>query len=222
MLSVAITAGNQWSSYFNTIGTHLDPSYTLGYYLYSSLAGGPYRSSNTVKYANSFGPVALELDARFNDANEGSDVAEKIAGNGYGLGLTFNATDNLLIALAVDSEDGDDESSDVDRQGIAVKGSFGGVSATLGYQQTDDGSDADVEQVQLWLGGNIGDKNRWSLGYGEVDGGGNATPTAVNLGFYHAIGGGLKLYYEGISLDADGSAERSDLDKHLFGMRIDF
>ena len=101
-----VDVGNQWSAYFNTFGTLISPTYTLGYYLYSSVGGGPYRASNTIKYANTFGPLYAELDVRLNDSNEGSDVAEKIRGNGIGLGLSFNVTDNITIAAAFDSEEG--------------------------------------------------------------------------------------------------------------------
>ncbi len=103
-----IDVGNQWSAYFDTFGTLISPTYSLGYYLYSSVGGGPYRSSNTIKYSNTFGPLYAELDVRLNDSGEGGDVAEKIRGNGVGLGLSFSVTDNITIAAAFDSEDGAD------------------------------------------------------------------------------------------------------------------
>ena len=102
-----VDIGNQWSSYFNTFGTLVSPTFTLGYYIYSSIGGAPYRASNTIKYSNTFGPVSLQLDVRLNDSDEDSDDAEKIRGNGVGLGLSFAVTDNITIAAAFDSEDGD-------------------------------------------------------------------------------------------------------------------
>ncbi len=104
-----IDIGNQWSAYFNTFGTQVSPSYSIGFYLYSSAAGGPYRASNTIKYSNSFGGVALEVDVRLNDdaSPEGGDVAEKLRGDGFGVGITFPVTSNITIALAADSEDRD-------------------------------------------------------------------------------------------------------------------
>ena len=65
-----IDVGNQWSAYFDTFGTLVSPTYTLGYYLYSSVGGGPFRASNTIKYSNSFGPLYLELDVRLNESAE--------------------------------------------------------------------------------------------------------------------------------------------------------
>ena len=104
-----IDAGNQWSSYFNTFGTLVSPTYTIGYYLYSSIGGAPYRASNTIKYSNSFGPIYAELDVRVNDdGNEGGDVAEKISGDGIGLGLSWAINDNFTIAAAWDAEEGAD------------------------------------------------------------------------------------------------------------------
>ena len=40
----SVNIGNQWSAYFDTLGTLISPTYTLGYYIYSSIGGGPYRS----------------------------------------------------------------------------------------------------------------------------------------------------------------------------------
>ncbi len=224
----SVTAGNQWSAYYNTVGTHLDPTYSLGYYLYSSLASGPYRSSNTIKYANDFGPVHLELDYRANDSSEGNDVAEKLAGNGVGIGLSIAATENLTFAVAHDREDRDDlttdpGSADMSRTAAAIKGTFGSFWGTLAYQNAEDKlTDTEVEQTQLWLGTKFGEKTSALLGLGEIDAGGSASPTAINLGVYHNIGGGLKLYYEGVSLDDDNATDVSSVDKHLLGMRIDF
>ena len=110
-----IDVGNQWSAYFNTFGTLISPTYSLGYYLYSSVGGGPYRASNTIKYSNSYGPVSLQLDVRLNDDNTDKDegvenekkgVAEnQLRGDGIGLGLSYAVTDNITIAAAFDSED---------------------------------------------------------------------------------------------------------------------
>lgn len=104
-----IDIGNQWSAYFNTFGTQVSPSYSIGYYLYSSAAGGPFRASNTIKYSNSFGGVALQVDVRLNDdaSPEGSDVAENLRGDGFGVGIVFPVTSSIKIALAADSEDRD-------------------------------------------------------------------------------------------------------------------
>ncbi|MGI9311808.1 MAG: porin [bacterium] len=100
-----VDVGNQWSAYFNTFGTLVSPTYSLGYYLYSSVGGGPFRASNTIKYSNSFGPLSAQLDIRLNESDEQSDVAEKINGDGVGLGLSFAVNDNITIAAAFDSED---------------------------------------------------------------------------------------------------------------------
>ena len=104
----SIDIGNQWSAYFDTFGTLISPTYTLGYYLYSSVGGGPYRTSNTIKYSNTFGPVYLELDYRLNGSDEPSEVAEKIRGDGFGLGVSFAVAKNITIAASMDSEGGVD------------------------------------------------------------------------------------------------------------------
>ncbi len=105
-----VDIGQQWSAYFDTFGTLISPTYTLGYYLYSSVGGGPFRASNTIKYSNSFGPLYAELDVRLNEESspESGDNAEKIRGDGIGLGLSWAVSDNITIAAAFDSEDGAD------------------------------------------------------------------------------------------------------------------
>ena len=104
----SVAVGNQWSAYFDTFGTLVSPTYTLGYYLYSSVGGAPFRASNTIKYSNTYGPLYLELDVRFNGSNEDSAAGEKIRGDGIGLGLSFAVNDNLTIAAAFDNETGGD------------------------------------------------------------------------------------------------------------------
>ncbi len=101
-----VDVGNQWSAYYDTFGTLVSPTYSLGYYLYSSVGGGPFRTSNTIKYSNTFGPLYAELDVRLDDGGSEHDDAEKIHGDGIGLGLSFSVTDNITIAAAFDSEDG--------------------------------------------------------------------------------------------------------------------
>jgi predicted porin len=227
-----VTAGNQWSAYYNSIGTFLSPTYTLGYYLYSSIVGGPFRASNTIKYANSFGPVNLEIDVRLNDSDEGGDVAEKLNGNGYGIGLTFNPMDNLTIALAADKDEDEpfvDDTGvainpdDQERAGIVVNYDFGPVAANLGYQEYKEGDEKN-EHVQAHFSGPIGEKTTWLLGWGEAKlkgpVGGDKKPSQVTLGLYHNMGGGLRLWSEYVDLDRDDGGDKTK--RWLLGMRIDF
>ena len=60
----SIDLGNQWSAWYNMVGVHVDPTFSVGglYHI------GPFRTANTIKYSNSFGPVSFELDARIDDA----------------------------------------------------------------------------------------------------------------------------------------------------------
>jgi len=130
----AIDVGNQWSTFYNIVGTNMDPTYTLGYYIYSSYAGGPYRESNAIKYSNSFGPVYMEIEGRLNDKDEQGDVAEKLRGNGGGIGFTWQATDNLSFGAAFDSEDAPGGiGDDTDRTGVTAKWDSGGWFAMVGY-----------------------------------------------------------------------------------------
>jgi predicted porin len=245
----SITVGNQYSSYSTLVGTHFDPLYTLGYFLYSQI-GAPYRASNTIKYANSFGPVSLGVDLRLNDSEETQAVAEGppggigANGNGFGISASFAASDNITIAAGYDAEEATDTqiaagADDQSLFGIAMQASFGGFWGSIGWQGVDDGlrgPGATSEMVQLFVGTDLGEKTSALIGYGqsELDNGTGAPtvePETFNLGIYHSLGGGMKLYYEGVIYDADneagaariaGSTFDNDLDYHYFGMRIDF
>lgn len=239
-----VTMGNQWSAYYNSVGTHLSPTYSIGYYLYSVVGQGPFRASNTIKYANSFGPVTLEVDVRLNDSEEGNDVAEKLNGNGGGIGLTFNATDNLAIALAFDNEENPtlvDEATgaettvdDTERSAIAFKFGFGGNYAILGgYQNLEQGDTADIDHTQFYFSAGLGEKTSLLLGFGtaEFDRTGidnDAEPESIFLGIYHNMGGGLRLYLESTNVDFDpdnvfvSQFNPSEGTRTLLGMRIDF
>jgi len=224
-----IGIGNQWSAFYDTVGTHIDPTFTIAYNLYSSFTGGPYRASNTIKYSNSFGPVYLELDVRINDENgqnEGADVAEKIRGDGVGLGVSWSASDNLVIAAAFDSEDGkvSQGTTDVDRTGIAGKWTGDNWWAILGWHESDVDMGLTTDHTQFWTGTSVGENTGLMIGYGTADNGTGivgSEPNAISWGVYHNMGGGFKLMYEGTTYDADANGP-GDFDRHVFSMRLDF
>ena len=288
-----VDVGNQWSSYFNTFGTLVSPTYSLGFYLYSSVGGGAFRASNTIKYSNTFGPLYAELDVRLNGSDEDGDAAETLRGDGMGLGLTYAVTDNISIAAAFDSEDTDEGSTgdvnltldsgaiavdggfgqDQDRLGIAVKATFGDFWGSLGWQTHEradidvnyaaDVADAvetallgttatgvagtlefegqEVDTMFFWVGGSLGEKTNWNIGYAVADDGVADDEILVSYdsdenkfevisdtddseqltwGIYHNMGGGMKLFYEATSIESEN--KEWDGDQHLLGMRIDF
>ena len=212
----SVSVGNQWSAYFNTFGTIVSPTYSLGYFLYSSVAGGPFRASNTIKYANSFGPVSLEIDVRLNDSNEGGDVAEKINGNGGAIGISVSPTDNFTFALAYDTEE-DDGAPDADRFGIGATLGLGPIQLNLGHQNFEQGN-TDVDHTQFYISGSAGSTS-FLLGFGTADTG-TTEPSSVVAGVYHNLGGGLRLYAEHTTVDNDNNTDDTVIT--YLGMRIDF
>ncbi len=227
----SVTIGNQWSAYFNHFGTIASPTFSLGFYLYSSFAGGPFRTSNTVKYANSFGPVSLDIDVRLNDSEEDSDVAEKINGNGLGIGLTINPIDALSIAIALDTEENNDSVTesddglittasvgDTDRFGIGGTLAFGPAKLSLAFQNLEDDS-GETDHTQLYLKFGLGAKTNLLLGAGTAESDANGDGDSVFLGVYHKLGGGLQLYIESTNVDIDNQEEFTQT---FLGMRIDF
>ena len=83
----SITVGNQWSAFYDTAGTHIDPTYWIG-----AVASIPYRSENTIKYANSVGPLYFELDFRIDDSN--NELNERLRRRPY-------RPDRLLMLMAL-------------------------------------------------------------------------------------------------------------------------
>ena len=199
-----INVGNQWSAFFNTVGTHVSPTYSLGYYLYSSVAGMPFRASNTVKYSNNFGPLYVEIDARMNGSNEPGATAEKIRGDGFGLGVSMPVANNVSVALAFDAEDGDSDvtTDDTDRFGAAVKFS-GPVEFALGYTNMAkdncdiSADDVDITGIYANAAGQINQQTRWFLSYSTAD-----TAVAVND---VVVNGDVTCGSDGVSMDPNGA-----------------
>ena len=173
-----VDLGQQWSAYFNTFGTLVSPTYSLGYFIYSSVGGGPARASNTIKYSNTFGPLYLDLDLRHNDEAEGghviydaplyTDQTDRLRGNGFGLGLSFAINENLTIAAAFDSEDGFDDDDrvtrvveqDLDRDltpaGLTDSNADRRVAAFTADYEARDVRTADADRVGISIKGTFG------------------------------------------------------------------
>ncbi len=208
----SVNLGNQWGAYYNKVGVHLDPTFYVGGAKYSAV-NGPFRTANTIKYSNSFGPVSLELDVRLDDSNDGG-------GDGNALGVSFAANDNITLAAGVDNTtDGDSIT------GAAIQVSLGNYWASVASHTVDPDGDGNPEPstTQLWAGGSFGNTSAM-IGTGSLDkdigaGAGNE-PGDITVGVYHNVGGGFKLLYEGHSVDSDGAGE--DETTHLFGVRLDF
>jgi predicted porin len=225
-----VDVGNQWSAYFNTVGTMMSPTYSIGYFIYSSIGGGPFRASNTIKYSNSFGPLYVELDVRLNDSAEPTAITEKInggAGTGGAIAATWSITDAFSIAAAYDSEDGvAPGSDDTERTAISGKFSFGDYFIMAGFQNLDSNPNkggVDVDSGTLYGGGTLG-KSTFLLGVSTADlnTAGQSDPESVVWAYYYNMGGGIKLYYEATSVDEKGAGQAADGTIHILGMRVDF
>ena len=220
-----VDVGNQWSAFYNIVGTHMSPTYSVGYVIYSSIGGGPFRASNTVKYANSWGPVSLELDTRFSRDTEppqdvevlGRDNGEDFL-DGYGIGASIAATDTITIAAVFDTElfdVGDDD----DRIGVAGNFAFHeNHRVAVGWMNRDNGT-VDRDTTTVYYHGNNGGANSWMIGYGTSEVG-DSDPSQLVLGFYHNMGGGFRIYTENLFYDAD--ADDGDFNRFLFGLRYDY
>ena len=229
-----VKVGNMWSTFYNVVGTHLDPTVTLGAVLYSTASDFPYRTSNTIQYSNSFGQVNVSAEVRLSDEDHpdeggGKGDAEKLgAADGNAIGVSFNATENLLLAVAVDSSDDGNLAGDVDRTrtGLAVKWTAGNWWASFGYAIHEADDVVEITQTQFHVGSSFGDGLSGWVGFGEVeqdfDGGPTEDGDAITLNLTKRLGNsGSRVYYEGI-LGGTEDIIGYDKDTHIFGLRIDF
>lgn len=229
-----VKAGQTWSAFYDTVGTHIDPTAISAYFLYSSVVGGPYRVSNNIQYTNDLGPVHLEVDYRLaesKDGQRGGDSnlnTEKLGGqNGFGVGLSIAATDDLTLAVAIDTEEGTAGGDDTDRMGLSARFSLGSLWIAGGWHETDSGGNSAAEQTQVHVGNDFGDGLSAFAGYGitSFDDGG-PEPTALTAGVTYRMGGGFRIWYEVADLsDAEESGSTrglGDFTMHILGARLDF
>lgn len=201
----SVSLGQQWSAYFQNLGTHASLNIIKG-------PGqiGPFRTGNTIQYANSLGPVSLKLDARVDDNGESN-------GNGFGGGVTITPMDNFTLAGAYDSND----TSGTDTGGVAAIASFGGVTVTVAHEQSETGDDSETNNTLLWLGAGVTDQLSLTVGYGtsetEDANGTSETDQLALIGVLN-MGGGLKLWGQFHNEDKGSS----DADTIALGVRLDF
>ena len=206
----SVTLGQQWSAYFNTFGTLVSPTYTVAH----AAAPNLFRTGNTIKYANAFGPVGLEVDVRL-DEGDGTDAKEN---GGTGIGLTFNLHENLTIGVASDSQENGASSDDTDNFGISAKYNFGPVQIAAGSQNTEKG-DAETDGTVLLLSGNFTENTNWLLAAAEAENEKDEETSSTTWGVYHSLGGGLILAYEAIDTDKDDDSGGAT---HWLAMRLKF
>jgi len=236
--------GNMWSTFYNMVGTHMDPTVTVGAVLYSTGTQLPYRVSNAIQYTNSFGAINVSVEMRISDDDDPDetpgDDTEKIGGSdGMAIGASTVVLDNLLLAIALDQSDDDPgyintsgSAEDVDRFGLAAKWSQDNWWASLSWGEIDVDDqpglgDTTIAQTQIHVGADFGDGYSGFIGYGmhdiDVDPSGVDEPTAVSWNVTKRIGSsGFRVYYEGISMSDGDDVYTYDRDWHLFGARMDF
>jgi predicted porin len=222
--------GNMWSTFYNMVGTHLDPTVTVGAVLYSSIADLPYRVSNAIQYSNDFGPVSFSAEIRVSDEDNPDDSnSEKIGGtDGNAIGASFSPVENLVLAFAVDSSDAATGGVDVDRTGFAAKYTMGMFWGSIGYGQGDYDGVGKLKQTQLHVGGDFGDGVSGFIGYGVVKGDPDSGPSpddakATTLNITKKFGkSGFRVYYEGIFTSDSDDLLGGEQTTHIAGARIDF
>lgn len=200
-----VTVGNQWATYYNTIGAHMSPTWYIGL----RPIGIQSRTANSILYTNSLGPVSLSLDVRSDDSEDG-------IGNGGAFGFSATPMEGVTLGVAHDStEDGDDIT------GVMASTSLGSIGVTLAHEQVDDGMGENDESTSVHMSLSASDSLSLLVGYGTIDeGDSNASPNTFMAGAYYALGGGLHLKAEYGSLDEDDGSDRTS--RTVLGIRLEF
>lgn len=200
----SITVGNQWSTYYNTIGTHISPTYFLGQQFL-----GWFRTANTIQYSNGFGPVSLSADVRVDEGQDGQ-------GDGFAFGLTVTPMDNVTLGVSVDSTDAVAPAADTDLWGVAASVGFGSMTVSVGHENSETGN-SETEHTHLYLSANATDNLSLLAGFGEADSGAS-DPSSMFFGAYYSLGGGMTILLETMSIENGND----DDTRTLAGMLINF
>jgi len=194
-----VTVGSQNAAFKGSL--HMDQS------IWEGGIGGTTgsRHSNTIKYANSVGPLSLQIDLKANDSDTSIQGPK---GNGGAIGLKAALTDGIELGLA--AEMNEDAGMDNDWIGVSGKVTIGQFFGALGWTNNETThangkTDKDVDYTQLWLGANVAPNTSVHFGYGQEDDGvdNSPTPSATTFGVFHNLGGGLAVWYEGQVNDDD-------------------
>lgn len=228
-----LAIGSQWDSFYDLVGTYLDPTYTLGYFGYSSFAAGPYRIDNSIKYSGDFGPVDLSATIQMDGDNEVSDSVDRwsVAGS-YDTGPFMVAVAYETEKVADDPQAGTSDDP-MDLFGLIAMYTGENFDLLAGYQtytqgdSNNDGND-DIDRTLWTFSGhyNINDNTEF---YGQYSWGDNKVsddewgdnPDQIVLGVYHNLSARTILWFEGTYVDTD-TAENSEIRRYLFGLRHDF
>ena len=204
----SISLGQQWSAFYQNVGTHASPNIANG----PGQHLGPFRTGNTLQYSNSLGPVSLTVDARVDD-----DDPVDGNGNGFGLGATLRPMDNFLISGGYDTDD----TNNKDTMGVSAATGFGALSFAVSHQQQDHG-DLEHKSTLIAVGSSVTDQLYLSAAFSQTEmesADAAATETdRMNASATYRIGGGLRTYIEFANED-NGT---TDKDIFALGLRMDF
>lgn len=223
----SISLGQQWSAYYQNVGTHASPNIANG----PGQQLGPFRTGNTLQYSNSLGPISLTIDARVQDdarseeygVNKKTGDVEKMmvgegAGNGFGIGATLRPMDGFTLSGGFDSNDSDN----TDTMGVSAVASFGAFSVSVSHEQQEAG-DLEHNNTLAAVGASVTDRLYLSAAFSQTEMEKADSPTTetdrANVSATYRIGGGLRTWIELANEDSGGS---SDKDILAIGLRMDF
>jgi len=245
----SVDVGQQWSAWYNTTGVDMDPTPNLGGVPGSPYrASNTIKYANAVGPLTI--EADLRLNGGGDEAGT-DGLAGDGGGLGVRVVVTDNLTlaaaydtedrsDNMMYeykaadeAAGTDAETGrgpetDRRGPETDRVGVSGKLTLGQFWSTLAWSSKnvtgtkDDRSESETEYAQLFVGASLTDSTSAWVGYGQSETEGKPeTPSAINVGLSHSLGGGLSVFYEGKANDNDKPNQDSTL-THYAALRFDF
>ncbi len=207
--------GTQWSPFYSIVGGTTDLFNVVGAKHVHSTA----RLSNTLAYANSFGPAtlvaAVVIDDFSNDSFEDEEMLDTIQ-----LGAKFSIGP-VIVGTAIDQRA--KSSGDGIRLGLGATYKVNEVTIAAEFTSTEntiENTEDDVNAIELYAAMGLGNGNLLHTSIGQSDYG-TSTPKAISIGYQKKLSKRTKYWIEAMFEDAD-SIGIEDTNTYAIGLRHDW
>ena len=224
----SVTAGHLWSAFYNHVGAVTDTGVGS-----TNEAGVSYRTSNTVSYAASTGPVSFQLDLSMAPDTMTAGKLGAVHGKSvdmaqFGMTLDTGFATVGLGGKSMDKGDGASEkkTGSVKANGFAVSFPLAGFNIYASHTTIKDKTDATnmtVKKKHLHSGvtGGLGDTGMtFGVNFADIDDGVATTMDGENPWNAHiakSLGGGTSLAFEYIDNDS-----KTTKDEALVQLTVNF
>lgn len=210
-----IYLGTQWSPFYSVVGGTTDLFNVVGAkHIHSTT-----RLSNTLAYANSFGPATVVAAVVIDDFSTETYNDEEMLDT-VQLGAKFNIGP-VVVGAAVDQRA--KSSGDGIRLGLGATYRVKEVTIAAAFTSTENtlaNTQDDINAIELYAGYALGNGNLVHTSIGQTDYA-NITPKTISIGFQKKLSNRTKYWLEAMFEDAiPGNTE--DSKTYAIGLRHDW